>query len=178
MDDEKHYICAALIRTVDNALPLIGACGSIILSTSIVPSKGFGNWSIYSATKAAVRSFAPTWASDLKGRDMRVNAVSPGVNQTTVHNRPGTTKEEVHGFCGFTASITPLGRTGHDDEVAEVVAFRAWDDGSFVNGSEFFIDGGLAQIRRHLGAPSAPPVPIRGCIRPMSDDTSRPRNAG
>lgn len=135
-----------VIRTVEKALPLIGAGGSIILSSSIVASKGFGNWSIYSATKAAVRSFARTWASELKGRDIRVNAVSPGIIETPGHERPGTTREEVHGFFDFAASITPLGRTGRDDEVAKVVAFLASDESSFVNGSELFIDGGLAQI--------------------------------
>lgn len=135
-----------VIWTVQKALPLIAAGGSIILSSSIVASKGFGNWSIYSATKAAVRSFARTWASDLSGRKIRVNAISPGVIETPGHDRPGTTKDEVHGFFNFAASITPLGRTGQDEEVAKAVAFLASDESSFVNGSEVFVDGGLAQV--------------------------------
>lgn len=135
-----------VIWTVQKALPLIAPGGSIILTSSIVGTKGFGDWSIYSATKAAVRSFARTWASDLKQRNIRVNAVSPGVIKTPGHDRPGTTKEQVDGFFDFAANITPLGRTGRDDEVAKVVAFLASDESSFINGSEIFVDGGIAQV--------------------------------
>jgi len=135
-----------VIWTVQKALPLMGAGSSIILSSSIVGSKGFGNWSIYSATKAAVRSFARTWASDLKGRNIRVNAVSPGVIETPGHDKYGASKKEVSGFFGFAATLSPLDRIGTDDEVAKVVAFLASDESSFMNGSEVFIDGGVAQI--------------------------------
>jgi NAD(P)-dependent dehydrogenase (short-subunit alcohol dehydrogenase family) len=135
-----------VIWTVQKALPLMASGSSIILSASIVASKGFGDWSIYSATKAAVRSFARTWASDLKGRNIRVNAVSPGVIKTPGHEVSGATKEQVNGFFDFAAGITPLSRTGRDEEVAKVVAFLASDESSFVNGSEVFIDGGLAQV--------------------------------
>lgn len=135
-----------VVWTVQKALPLMRAGGSIILSASIVASKGFGSWSIYSATKAAVRSFARTWASDLKGRNIRVNAVSPGVIDTPAYDAMYANRGEVHGFFDFAAGITPLGRTGTDEEVAKVVTFLASDDSSFVNASEFFIDGGLAQI--------------------------------
>jgi NAD(P)-dependent dehydrogenase (short-subunit alcohol dehydrogenase family) len=135
-----------VIWTVQKALPLMGPGSSIILSASIVASKGFENWSLYSASKAAVRSFARTWSSDLKGRDIRVNAVSPGVIATPAWTESGLPQEQVDGFMGFAASITPLGRTGRDNEVAKVVAFLASDDSSFVNGSEVFVDGGIAQI--------------------------------
>jgi NAD(P)-dependent dehydrogenase (short-subunit alcohol dehydrogenase family) len=135
-----------VIWTVQQALPLMRPGGSIILSASIVGSKGFENWSVYSATKAAVRSFARTWASDLKGRNIRVNAVSPGVIVTPGHDKAGATKEQLSGFFDFAASITPLGRTGQDFEVANVVAFLASDESSFVSGSEVFVDGGIAQI--------------------------------
>src|SRR4030095_2541840 len=100
------------------ALPLMGAGSSIILSSSIVGSKGFGNWSIYSATKAAVRSFARTWSSDLKGRNIRVNAVSPCAIETPGSRHMSMTKEEVGGFFDFASGITPLSRTGRDEEVA------------------------------------------------------------
>ena len=135
-----------VIWTVQKALPLIGSGGSIILSASIVASKGFENWSLYSASKAAVRSFARTWASDLKGKNIRVNAVSPGVIATPGWTESGLPKEQVEGFFGFAASITPLARTGRDEEVAKVVAFLASDESSFMNGSEVFVDGGIAQI--------------------------------
>jgi NAD(P)-dependent dehydrogenase (short-subunit alcohol dehydrogenase family) len=135
-----------VVWTVQKALPLMRAGGSIILSSSIVASKGFENWSIYSATKAAVRSFARTWASDLKGRNIRVNAVSPGVIVTPGHDKTGASKDQLSGFFDFAASITPLARTGYDSEVANVVAFLASDDSSFVTGSEIFVDGGIAQI--------------------------------
>jgi NAD(P)-dependent dehydrogenase (short-subunit alcohol dehydrogenase family) len=135
-----------VIWTVQKALPMMGPGSSIVLTASIVASKGFGNWSLYSASKAAVRSFARVWSSDLKGRSIRVNAVSPGVIETPAWTESGLPKEEVGGFFNFAASMTPLGRTGRDEEVAKVVAFLASDESSFMNGSEVFVDGGFAQI--------------------------------
>jgi NAD(P)-dependent dehydrogenase (short-subunit alcohol dehydrogenase family) len=102
--------------------------------------------SIYSATKAAVRSFARTWASDLKGRNIQVNAVSPGVIETPAWSESGLPKEQVNGFFDFAAGITPLARIGRVEEVATVVAFLASDESSFMSGSEVFIDGGMAQV--------------------------------
>jgi NAD(P)-dependent dehydrogenase (short-subunit alcohol dehydrogenase family) len=135
-----------VIWTVQKALPLMGAGGSIILSASIVASKGFAAYSLYSATKAAVRSFARTWSSDLKGRSIRVNAVSPGVIETPAWSASDLPKEQVAGFFDFAASIAPLGRTGRDEEIAKVVAFLASDESSFMTGSEVFVDGGIAQV--------------------------------
>ena len=134
-----------VIWTVQNALPLMGHGGSIILNASIVASKRqSANWSINSATKAAVRSFARTWSSDLKGRNIRVNAVSPGVIETPGHQKAGIQSAEREQFFAHASSITPLGRVGTDDEVAKVVAFLASDDSGFVTGSEIFADGGSA----------------------------------
>jgi NAD(P)-dependent dehydrogenase (short-subunit alcohol dehydrogenase family) len=135
-----------LIWTVQKALPLIRPGGSIILTASVVAGKGFANWSIYSATKAAVRSFARTWASDLKGRNIRVNVVSPGPIKTPGYDVAGLPQDQVQGFLEFSASITPLARIGRDDEAAKVVAFLASDESSFVSASEYFVDGGMAQV--------------------------------
>jgi len=135
-----------VIWTVQKALPLMGSGGSIILSSSIVASKGFPSWSIYSASKAAVRSFARTWASDLQGKNIRVNAISPGVIDTPGHSRPDTEKTQVEAFFSHVASLTPLQRVGSDDEVAKTVCFLASEESSFINGVELFIDGGFAQI--------------------------------
>jgi len=135
-----------VIWTVQKALPLMGPGSSVILSASIVASKGFSDWSLYSASKAAVRSFARTWSSDLKGRNIRVNAVSPGVIETPAWTESGLPAAQVSGFFEFAASVTPLARIGRDDEVAKVVAFLASDESSFMNGSEVFVDGGMAQV--------------------------------
>lgn len=135
-----------VIWTVQKALPLLVSGSSVILSASIVASKGFENFSLYSASKAAVRSFARVWSADLKGRNIRVNAISPGVIKTPAWTETGLPQEQVEGFFGYAASVTPLARTGLDEEIANVVAFLASDESSFVNGSEIFVDGGLAQI--------------------------------
>ncbi|MDE1174724.1 MAG: SDR family oxidoreductase [Parvibaculaceae bacterium] len=135
-----------VIWTVQKALPLMDGGGSIILNASIVASKGWANWSVYSATKAAVRSFARTWSADLKGRNIRVNAVSPGVILTPGHQKAGLKTAELEEFYTYAAGITPLGRNGEDSEVAKVVSFLASDESSFVTGSELFADGGFAQV--------------------------------
>jgi NAD(P)-dependent dehydrogenase (short-subunit alcohol dehydrogenase family) len=114
-----------VIWTVQKALPLMGLGGSIILNASVVATKGFANWSVYSATKAAVRNFAWTWSSDLRGKNIRVNAISPGVIPTPGHEKTGLGPEAVTSFMEYAASVTPLGRTGTDEEVAKVVALHA-----------------------------------------------------
>jgi NAD(P)-dependent dehydrogenase (short-subunit alcohol dehydrogenase family) len=134
------------IWTIQKALPLMGPGGSIILSASIVASKGWADWSVYSASKAAVRSFARTWSSDLRGRGIRVNAVSPGVIPTPAHENAAASPAALNSFMEYAASITPLARTGTVEEVAKAVAFLASDDSSFIAASEIFVDGGIAQI--------------------------------
>jgi NAD(P)-dependent dehydrogenase (short-subunit alcohol dehydrogenase family) len=135
-----------LLFTVQKALPLMPDGASIILNASIVGSKGLAANSVYSATKAAVRSFARTWTTDLKARRIRVNAVSPGSIDT-----PGLSdllaSSEVGGERKkLIANAVPLGRFGNADEIAKAVAFLASDDASYITGIELFVDGGFAQV--------------------------------
>ena len=133
--------------TVQKALPLIPTGGAIVLNGSMVSIKGFPGFGVYAATKAALRSFARTWSVDLKGRNIRVNVVSPGTVVTPAYKSElGLTDEQIEGFAAQAAAVTPLGRTGTPDEIAKVVVFLASDDSSFVNGIELFVDGGAAQI--------------------------------
>jgi NAD(P)-dependent dehydrogenase (short-subunit alcohol dehydrogenase family) len=135
-----------LLFTVQKALPLIPDGASIILNASIVASTGNPAFSVYSATKAAVRSFARTWILDLKERKIRVNAISPGPIGTP--GLDGLAQTEGMGEqikAGLVASV-PMGRLGTPDEIARAVVFLASDDSSFVTGTELFVDGGAAQI--------------------------------
>ena len=135
-----------LLFTVQKALPLLPDEASIILNASITSIKGTPAFSVYSASKAAVRSFARSWAVDLKERKIRVNAISPGVVPTPGYNLLGLTDEQIQGFVASQAAITPLGRAGTPEEIAKAVVFLASDDSSYVNGIELFVDGGMAQI--------------------------------
>jgi NAD(P)-dependent dehydrogenase (short-subunit alcohol dehydrogenase family) len=136
-----------LLFTVQKSLPLLQAGSSIILNASIVASKGMPAFSVYSATKAAVRSFARTWSVDLKDRHIRVNTISPGVVPTPAYNNVlGMTEEQVDQFVQSSLPNIPSGRAGTADEIAKAVVFLASDDSSYVNGIELFVDGGLAQI--------------------------------
>jgi NAD(P)-dependent dehydrogenase (short-subunit alcohol dehydrogenase family) len=135
-----------LLFTVQKALPLIPDGGSIILNSSIVASKGLPSNSVYSATKAAVRSFARTWTTDLRDRRIRVNAVSPGSTDTPGLNQLLASSETGEQRRKMIANSVPLGRLGTPDEVANAVVFLASDDSSYITGSELFVDGGFAQI--------------------------------
>src|SRR5271169_743551 len=136
-----------LLFTVQKALPLLQAGGSIVLNASIASSTGSPALSVYSATKAAVRSFARTWSVDLKERKIRVNAISPGIIPTPGYNTSlGMTQEQVDQYVQSSIGNIPMGRPGTTDEIAKAVLFLASDDSSYVNGVELFVDGGLAQI--------------------------------
>jgi len=136
-----------LLFTVQKALPLMPNGASIVLNASIVSIKGMPAFSVYSATKAAVRSFARSWSVDLKDRKIRVNVVSPGVVVTPAYKGElGMTDEQIEGFVAQMSSTTPSGRPGTPDEIAKAVVFLASDDSSYVNGAELFVDGGVAQI--------------------------------
>ena len=144
---EEHYDkifnanVKGLLFTVQKALPLLGKNSSVVLNASIVGSKGTPAMSVYSATKAAVRNFARSWVLDLKGREIRVNVVSPGPIRTPGYEN--LINQEVE--AQMTAGV-PLGRIGDSDEIAKAVVFLASEDSSFVTGTELFVDGGFAQI--------------------------------
>ena len=135
-----------LLFTVQKALPLMPDGASIILNASIVASKGLPSNSVYSATKAAVRSFARTWTTDLKDRHIRVNAVSPGSTDTPGLNGLLASSETGQQRLKMISNSVPLGRLGAPDEIAKAVVFLASDDASYVTGAELFVDGGFAQV--------------------------------
>jgi len=148
---EEHYDSIfninmkGLLFTVQKALPLLPDGASIILNASIVASKGLSA-SVYSATKAAVRSFARTWTTDLQKRRIHVNAVSPGFIET-----PGLNDLVASAGAGgqrlqMLSTSVPLGRFGTPDEIAKAVVFLASDDSSYITGTEVFVDGGVAQV--------------------------------
>jgi len=133
-----------LLFTVQKALPLMPDGGSIILNASIVSIKGMPAFSVYSASKAAVRSFARSWTNDLKARKIRVNVVSPGPIETPAIDR--IAGENRDGFLTQMAAGVPLGRVGQPDEIAKAAVFLASEDASYVAGVELFVDGGYAQV--------------------------------
>ena len=135
-----------LLFTVQKALPLLSDGGSIILNASIVASKGLSANSVYSATKAAVRSFARTWTTDLKDRRIRVNAVSPGSTDTPGLSQLWASAETGQQRLKMISNTVPLGRLGTPDEVAKAVVFLASEDSSYITGTELFVDGGFAQV--------------------------------
>lgn len=132
--------------TLQKALPHLNDGASVILNTSVAASKGTENAGIYAATKAAVRSFARTAATELRGRNIRVNAVAPGPIATPIFGRTGLTKEQIEGFQAGISARVPMGRIGRPEEVASAVAFLASDDASYITGVELNVDGGMANL--------------------------------
>jgi NAD(P)-dependent dehydrogenase (short-subunit alcohol dehydrogenase family) len=135
-----------VLFTVQKALPLLRDGGSIILNASIVGSKGLSSNSVYSATKAAVRSFARTWTTDLKDRGIRVNAISPGPIDTPGLSELLASSETGEQRKKMISNTVPLGRFGRPEEIAKAVVFLASDDASYITGIELFVDGGFAQV--------------------------------
>jgi len=135
-----------VLFVVQKALPLMPEGSSIILNASVVGSKGLSANSVYSATKAAIRSFARTWTTDLKNRRIRVNAISPGTIDTPGLNNLLASADPGKERVKMVHSSIPLGRFGKPDEIAKAVVFLASDDSSYVAGAELFVDGGFAQV--------------------------------
>jgi NAD(P)-dependent dehydrogenase (short-subunit alcohol dehydrogenase family) len=135
-----------VVFTVQKALPLLQDGATIVLNSSTNASKGMAAFSIYGASKAAVRNLARGWTTDLKDRKIRVNVVSPGVVVTLGYKKAGLTDEQIKGFAAQMVTMIPLGRTAEADEIAKAVLFLASDDSSFVNGAELVVDGGMTQV--------------------------------
>ncbi len=147
VDDTFGRNVKAVIFTVQKALPLLGKGSSVVLTGSTAGTEGTAAFSVYSASKAAVRNLARSWALDLKGTGIRVNVVSPGATRTPgLVELAGDDKEQQQGLIDYLASRIPLGRVGDPEEIAKATLFLASDDASFVNGAELFADGGQAQV--------------------------------
>ena len=150
--DEAHFNeqfnvnVKGLYFTIQQLLPLINEGGAIVLNTSVVTEMGMPGASIYSATKAAVSSFARTLGAELTGRRIRVNVVSPGPIQTNFFNATGMTQEQIEGFAEGVLGKVPMQRFGTPDEVAKAVVFLASEDSSYVLGTEIYVDGGMSTL--------------------------------
>jgi NAD(P)-dependent dehydrogenase (short-subunit alcohol dehydrogenase family) len=146
-DDTFGRNVKGTLFTVQKALPLLSQGASVILTGSTAGSSGTPAFSVYAASKAAVRAFARNWILDLKDRGIRVNTISPGATRTPgLVELAGDDAAQQQGLLDYLASQIPLGRVGEPDEIAKAAVFLASDDASFVNGAELFVDGGQAQI--------------------------------
>ena len=149
---EEHYEntfgtnVKGVLFTVQKALPLLRDGASIVLTASTTSISGTPAFSVYSATKAAVRNFARNWILDLKDRNIRVNAISPGLTDTPGIDTLFGGEDQAGGAKDHFATLVPSGRIGQPEEIAKAVLFLSSDDASYVNGIELFVDGGLAQI--------------------------------
>ena len=149
---EEHYErtfatnVKGTLFTVQKALPLLRDGASVILTGSANGNKGGASFSVYSATKAAIRNFARSWIQDLAPRRIRVNVLVPGATSTPGLHGLTQTEEQNRAFVAAMEAAAPAGRLGSPDEIANAALFLASDDSSFVNGSELFADGGAAQV--------------------------------
>ena len=146
VDETFRVNVKGTLFTVQKALPLMPDGSAIVINGSMAASKGMPAFSVYAATKAALRSFARGWTVDLQARRIRVNVVAPGTIITPGYKAGGLSDDQIEGFKAMASAAAPLGRTGTEDEVASAVSFLASDDASYITGVELFVDGGTAQI--------------------------------
>ena len=146
-DDTFNRNVKGVLFTVQKALPLLAQGASVILTGSTAATTGTPAFSVYAASKAAVRAFARNWILDLKDRGIRINTVAPGPTRTPgLVELAGNDAQAQQGLLDYLTTLVPLGRVADPDEIARAVTFLASDDASFVNGIELFVDGGQAQI--------------------------------
>jgi len=145
-DDTFNTNVEGVLFTVQKALPLIPDGGAIVLNASIVSVQGVPSFSVYSASKAAVRSFARGWTNDLKDRKIRVNVISPGPIDTPGLSGLAQTEEQKQALYAQLAADVPLGRMGQPEEIAKAAVFLASTDASYIAGIELFVDGGTVQV--------------------------------
>ncbi len=146
-DDTFNRNVKGVLFTVQTALPLLGNGSSVILTGSTAGATGTPAFSVYSASKAAIRNFARNWILDLKDRGIRVNTLSPGPTETTgLVELAGKDKADQQGLLDYLSSQVPMGRVGRAEEIASAALFLASDESSFVSGAELFADGGIAQV--------------------------------
>jgi NAD(P)-dependent dehydrogenase (short-subunit alcohol dehydrogenase family) len=146
-DDTFARNVKGVLFTVQKALPLLAEGASVIVAGSTTGTTGTANFSVYSASKAAVRNFVRSWILDVKERKIRINTLSPGPVRTAgLVELVGSDAGQQQGFIDYLATLVPMGRVGEADEIAKVALFLATDESSFVNGVELFADGGIAQV--------------------------------
>ena len=145
-DEQFDINVKGMYFTIQKTLPLMKDGASIILNSSVAGQKGTQYASVYGATKAAVRSFARTLTTELIGRGIRVNVVSPGPIETPIFGRTGMSKEQLDDFAKNATAAIPMKRFGQAEEVANTVLFLASAESSFISGQEIFVDGGLTNV--------------------------------